>query len=178
MTSGSNPISNDLIDEEVIKLLRRMPGLTTESIYYELGHISHVLVFAAIKRLQKTGVIGFCLVENNSFPQGECETIDAIPPGGMLSKNDNNSPGGMLRVKACHPRGTAKTKYEYYSVYLGTEEIIYLGGGNTTTLCAQRRKVEFESLVERGIIHAGLPVEEIKRLVRGIQIRNMRRDCE
>jgi hypothetical protein len=174
MTSSTNPINNEYIDGEVLALLKRMPGLTTESIYYELGHISSILLFASIKRLQKTGVIGFCLVENNSFPQGESESIDAIPPGGMLSKNDSNSPGGMLRVKACHPRGTAKTKYEYYSVYLDNTEIAYLGGGNTETPLAQRRKAEFERLVEMGIIHAGLPIEEIKRLVRGIQSRNMR----
>ncbi len=173
MTSSPNPISNDCVDGEVLALLRRMPGLTTESIYYELGHISSILLFASIKRLQKTGVIGFCLVDENSFPQGECKSIDAIPPGGMLSKNDNNSPRGNLRVKSCKPKGTAKTKYEYYSVYLDNTEIAYLGGGNTETSLAQRRKAEFESLVERGIIHAGLPGEEIKRLVRGIQCRNM-----
>jgi hypothetical protein len=168
MTSSTNPINNEYIDGEVLALLKRMPGLTTESIYYELGHISSVLLFASIKRLQKTGVIGFCLVDDNSFPLGECETIDAIPPGG------SNFPGGMLRVKACHPRGTAKTKYEYYSVYLDNTEIAYLGGGNTDTPLAQRRKAEFEQLVKTGIIHADLPVEEIKRLVRGIQCRNMR----
>jgi hypothetical protein len=174
MTSSTNPINNEYIDGEVLALLKRMPGLTTESIYYELGHISSVLLFASIKRLQKTGVIGFCLVDDNSFPLGECETIDAIPPGGVLSKNESNFPGGMLRVKACHPRGTAKTKYEYYSVYLDNTEIAYLGGGNTDTPLAQRRKAEFEQLVKTGIIHADLPVEEIKRLVRGIQCRNMR----
>ena len=33
MTSGSNPINNEYIDGEVLALLKRMPGLTTESIY-------------------------------------------------------------------------------------------------------------------------------------------------
>jgi hypothetical protein len=174
MTTSSNPINNEYIDEEVIKLLRRMPGLTTESIYYELGHISQVLVFASIKRLQKNGVIGFCLVDDDLIPPGELNPLKHIPPGGMLSKNDINSSGRIIRIKTYTPKGTARGDKQYYAVYLENKFIAHLGGGNIEDPLAQRRKAEFESLVERGIIHAELPIEEIKRLVRGIQCRNMR----
>ncbi|MEB3277954.1 MAG: hypothetical protein VKK42_03405 [Lyngbya sp.] len=173
MTSGSSAINSDCIDGKVIELLRKMPGLSTQSIYYQLGHIPQTLVFASIKRLQKSEMIGFCLIDEKTFPLGESKSTDDIPPGGIKSEDPQHSPWGNLRVKACKPGGTAKTDNEYYSIYLDNVEIAYLGGGNTQSALAQKRKAEFEQLVEKRVIHPDLPIEEIKRLVKGIQCRNM-----
>ncbi|GEM_PF-2971418 len=173
MTS-SQSLGAEYIDGEVLSVLRKMPGLTSAGIYFQLSRIPQVLVYASIKRLQKTEQIGFCLVDQKTFPQGESESIDNIPPGGINLEDHEHSPRGNLRVKANRPKGTARTDHEYYSIYLGSEEIVYLGGGNTQTPLAQKRKAEFEHLMQMGIIHADLPKSEIIRLVQGIQCRNRR----
>lgn len=174
MIGSSQAIDPQSIDREIIRILRRHGCLTRESICYLLQPLPELLVKSSLQRLLKSEAVGYSLLDGNSFPQGESESIEEIPPGGILSKDDSNSPWGNYRVKACLPRGTAKTDHEYYSVYLGDTEVAYLGGGNTDSPVAQRRKAEFELLVERGVITPETSAEQVRYLVRGIQCRNLR----
>ncbi len=178
MTAISSPINPEYIDGEVVKLLRKMPGLSIPSIYYELKHLPETLVYCSIKRLQESEVIGFCLIDGKEFVQDESKSEEEFVQDESTPEDHNDSSGRIIRLKIYTPKGTARGDKQYYAVYLDNEFVIHLGGGNTETPLAQRRKTEFEHLVSIGVIHPDLPDEEIKRLVRGIQARNMRFDHE
>lgn len=174
MTSSSQQLGPDYIDREVVRILRQHRCLTRESICYLLQFLPELLVKSSLQRLLKSEAVGYSLVDGDSFPQGELKSIQEIPPGGIKPQDSQDSPRGNYRVKACKPRGTAKGNREYFEVYFGDAPFAYLGGGNTETPCAQRRKAEFESLVQRGVIGPETPPDQVRYLITGIQARNIK----
>lgn len=167
-----NSISSEAVDAKVLELLHKYGTLTRESLLYLLPQYHPVLVRRSIQRLLASESLGYSLIHS---PSKENETEESHSPIHSPTPHENHSPSKEnegLYVRWRPAAGTAEGCYLYPYLYQNARCIAYIGGGNERSPVAQRRVKEIQGLIDREIVTAATPDEEIRRLVNGIKRRN------